>query len=80
MSPDAPYRILMTNGAREAFIENYVALEAERALPKTRGILKAHLAKMQGITGRIALVLHVAEYASQHRDKTFPGTIPQIID
>ena len=78
MSPDKPYRVKMTVEAEEAFIENYDALEAERVSPHTPEVLKSTLSKMQGVTGRIALVLHIAEYASQSPDGTFPGTIPPL--
>ena len=76
MSPDAPYRIEMTGEARQSFIENYDRLD--HAATAQKGAMEAILSKMAGITGRIALVLHLADFASQNCGEEFPGEIPPI--
>jgi hypothetical protein len=77
MSPDNPYRVEMTEEARRLFIENYNSLAADRVSLQS-GILKASLSKMVGYAGRIAIVLHIAEYASRLHNKPFPGRIPPV--
>jgi len=78
MSPDSPYRIEMTAEAKKAFVKNYDYFDAIRVLPETPGVLKSILSKMKETTGRMALVLHIAEYASRYPDGTFSGTIPPV--
>ena len=76
MSPGNPYHVKLSDGAKELFIENHDAFEAERY--SESGVMKSHLSKMKDITGRIALVLHIVECVSQHTSEGFTGTIPPV--
>jgi len=78
MSPDKPYRVTMTEEAREAFLDNLSLLEDRRISPDTPDVMKSVISKMEGITGRIALVLHIADYAARCSDGKLPMKIPPV--
>ena len=49
MSPDKPYRVEMTEEAREVFLRNLDQFEDIRVSSKTPDILKSIVSKMEGI-------------------------------
>jgi hypothetical protein len=76
-TPDEPYRVTLTPEAREMFasFHNGLADDRNSLVP---GVMKSILSKISGYALRIALVLHIAEIASNSADDSFPDSIPAI--
>jgi len=76
-TPDDPFLVKLTPEADKLFGEYFNMLEVERdALPS--GILKAMRAKLIGYALRIALTLHVADFAAGCREGDLPTEIPDL--
>ena len=76
-TPATPCRLPLTPVAKELFDEYHDELENERAaLPS--GIMKATLSKLKGYIMRIALTLHIADFASSYPNGKVPRRIPRI--
>ena len=76
-TPDVPCCLSLTPEARAIYDEYHDEIASERAsLPS--GVMKATLSKLIGYAMRIALTLHVADFASSCRDGQIPQRIPKI--
>jgi competence protein ComGC len=67
----------LTPEAKEMFADFHNGLADDRN-SLVAGIMKSILSKMSGYALRIALVLHIAEIASNSADDNFPDSIPAI--
>jgi len=76
-TPDEPYPVALTPGAREMFADFHNSLADDRN-SLVAGVMKSILSKMSGYVLRIALVLHIAEIAGNCADEHFPDSIPAI--
>ena len=75
--PGGPKCLMMSEEAREMFIEYYDAIEEERA-SLSSGTMKSSLAKLSGYVLRIALVLRIAEFASNCPVGNIPTHFPVV--
>jgi hypothetical protein len=79
VTPDHPYCVKLSPEATELFALQHDILEDERvSLPAD--VMQSILPKIQGYTLRLALVLHITEFASHCSDGEFPDAIPNILE